>query len=842
MHAPGHLLLKRLLVWCAVLILELGSAVNAGWAEPKTTGWPRFFAFGNTAGSLRCSAANIYFGKVAAGTSKVMSATLSNTGTTSITISTVSANPPEFSLGGLSLPLTLAPKQQISFQITFAPRAAGHVDGSFSLTSSGSSTPLYLGVHGTGVASGTVSASPATVTFGNVQVGGTAARQEVLTNSGTAPVSISQISVTGSGFSVNGVSLPLSLTAGQSISLNVVFNPQLAGQASGNLSISSNASNPLLAIPLTGNSASLGLLGVSSSSLSFGSVQVGSSQALPGTLTNSGGSSLMVSQANVTGAGFNVSGLTLPLTLAPAQTATFAVGFNPQSAGAASGSLTFNSNASNSLLTLTLSGSGVTPGALSASPASVDFGSLQLGSSSTQPETLTNSGGSSVALSQVSATGAGFSTSGLSLPLTLVSGQSFTFGVSFAPTSAGSASGNVTIASSAANPSLSISVSGSGASAPPHSVSLSWNPSISAVAGYNVYRGAQSGGPYSKLNPSPAPNITYDDNAIQAGQNYFYVTTAVSSSGMESGYSNEVQTLIPGAGTGGVAGLLAATFSTLSFGSVQVGSSQALSETLTNSGGANVTVSQANVTGTSFSASGLTLPLTLTPGQSFTFSAIFAPRSAGSASGGLTVISNASDATLAVSLAGSGVAAGQLAISPSTLAFGTLALGKSNSLTATLSASGSSVTISSATATSPEFALSGVSFPLTLAAGQTAGVTVIFTPQTSGVASGSLSLFSNASNSPAVETLTGSGSTAPQHSVTLSWTDTSSGIAGYNIYRAAAPAGPFLKINPALNSATAYTDTSVQAGQTYYYAATAVDQNGVESPYSSQISAVVPTP
>jgi hypothetical protein len=43
------------------------------------------------------------------------------------------------------------------------------------------------------------------------------------------------------------------------------------------------------------------------------------------------------------------------------------------------------------------------------------------------------------------------------------------------------------------------------------------------------------------------------------------------------------------------------------------------SETLTNSGGSSVTVSQANVSGSGFSVTGLSLPLTLTPGQSFTF-------------------------------------------------------------------------------------------------------------------------------------------------------------------------------------------------------------------------------
>ena len=855
MHAPCHFLPKQLLVSisCVVLTLAIGATASIVQTNPvlaspalvsvQTTGSPQLFSFSfaaAAAGILKSNANGIWFGKIAVGTSKVASVTLSNGGTASLTIVALSPNLPAFSLAGLNLPLTLAPAQKIVVQVTFAPQAAGHVDGNFSFTSTASATPFNLSVHGGGIASGVIGATPANLSFVNVLVGGTASLPEILTNTGGAPLTINQVSASGSGFSVSGVSLPLTLAAGQSVSLSVAFNPQTAGQATGNLSVSSTASNPALTIPLAASSAGPGVLSVNSTSINFGSVQMGSSESLPGTLTNSGGSSVTVSQASVTGAGFAVSGLTLPITLAAGQSAGFTLAFNPQSPGTASGSLAFSSNASNSPLAVTLSGSGVSPGMLSLSSASLTFGSLSLGTSSILSETLTNSGGSSVVISQSDISNSDFSTSGLEVPITLVSGQSFTFGVSFAPMSPDSETGTITLQSNASNPNLSVSLSGSGAAAPAHSVSLSWSPSVSAVAGYNVYRGAQSGGPYNKLNPSLAANTTYSDSSIQSGQNYFYVTTAVSSSGMESGYSNEAQTTVPGGA--GVAGLLAATSSTLSFGSVQVGNNQALSETLTNSGAASVTISQASVSGAGFSTSGLTLPLTLAPGQSFTFSAAFAPASAGNASGSLSVVSNASDPALAISLAGSGTAAGQLSVTPSTLAFGGVAVGQSKTSTATLSATGSSVTISSAAANTPEFVVTGMSFPLTLAVGQSAAMAVTFTPQASGAASDSLSLLSNASNSPAVASLTGSGSAAVQHSVALTWTDTGSGISGYNIYRSASSGGPFNKINPTPNATTAYSDNSVQAGQTYYYLTTALNAAGTESGYSNQVSAVVPTP
>jgi hypothetical protein len=78
------------------------------------------------------------------------------------------------------------------------------------------------------------------------------------------------------------------------------------------------------------------------------------------------------------------------------------------------------------------------------------------------------------------------------------------------------------------------------------------------------------------------------------------------------------------------------------------------------------------------------------------------------------------------------------------------------------------------------------------------------------------------------------------HSVDLSWSADSSPVAGYNIYRGAQPSGPFTKVNSSLDTATVYTDTSVVSGQTYYYAATSVDSNGIESGYSNVAQASIP--
>jgi hypothetical protein len=66
------------------------------------------------------------------------------------------------------------------------------------------------------------------------------------------------------------------------------------------------------------------------------------------------------------------------------------------------------------------------------------------------------------------------------------------------------------------------------------------------VAGYNVYRGGISGGPYSRINSSIIIDLNYIDENVLAGQTYYYVVTAIASDGVtESPYSNEAPATVP---------------------------------------------------------------------------------------------------------------------------------------------------------------------------------------------------------------------------------------------------------------------------------------------------------
>ena len=88
--------------------------------------------------------------------------------------------------------------------------------------------------------------------------------------------------------------------------------------------------------------------------------------------------------------------------------------------------------------------------------------------------------------------------------------------------------------------------------------------------------------------------------------------------------------------------------------------------------------------------------------------------------------------------------------------------------------------------------------------------------------------------------VTGTGAVA--HYVSLTWTaSVSSNIAGYKIYRATVSGGPYTLLNSTPVTGTSYTDSSVTAGQTYYYVTTAVDISNNESAYSAQAVAAIPS-
>ncbi len=206
--------------------------------------------------------------------------------------------------------------------------------------------------------SSSLSASPSSVSFGTETVGSTSSAQTVtVTNPNSASVPLSSISVSGPFSQTN--TCGSSIAAGGSCTVSVKFAPTASGTASGTLSVASNAPGSPLTVALTGTGVTgATALTASPTSVSFGSVAVGSTSAAQTvTVTNPGGSAatgVSVSAAAPFGESNNCG-----TSLAAGASCTVSVSFAPTAAGAATGTLSVNSSAPGSPLTVALSGTGI---------------------------------------------------------------------------------------------------------------------------------------------------------------------------------------------------------------------------------------------------------------------------------------------------------------------------------------------------------------------------------------------------------------------------------------------------------------------------------------------------
>ena len=281
-------------------------------------------------GRLSATPASASFGNVAMGDNDSKTLRLSNTGTSSLTISHLSVSGKGFTMSKVATPLKLSAGQSISLEAHFAPVTTGGATGSIAITSNASDPSLTIGLSGTG-AQGRLSATPASASFGDVVMGDNGSKVVRLSNTGTSSLTISHLSVIGKGFSMSTVATPLKLAVGQSISLEAHFAPVTTGAATGSIAITSNASDPSLAIGLsgTGVSGAQGRLSATPASASLGKVVVGENNSQTIRLNNTGDGSVIISRVSVVGSGFKIAGLTVPTVIASGKSATFNVLFTP---------------------------------------------------------------------------------------------------------------------------------------------------------------------------------------------------------------------------------------------------------------------------------------------------------------------------------------------------------------------------------------------------------------------------------------------------------------------------------------------------------------------------------
>src|SRR3989442_7356823 len=160
-------------------------------------------------------------------------------------------------------------------------------------------SPLTIALSGTGTQP-QLSPTPTSVSFGSLVTGTNTSQTITLKNTGTASLTISQATVSGAGFTISGLTVPVTIAAGGSTTFSAAFAPTTAVSVTGSVSLVSNAPGSPLAIPLTGNRVAANFLpGADPTSLSFVNVNASWTGALSAMLTNTGNSNGTV--ASVTG-------------------------------------------------------------------------------------------------------------------------------------------------------------------------------------------------------------------------------------------------------------------------------------------------------------------------------------------------------------------------------------------------------------------------------------------------------------------------------------------------------------------------------------------------------------
>ena len=224
-----------------------------------------------------------------------------------MTVSQLTVSGADFQLSGVTLPFTLDAGQSQSFNVVYSPKAAGTSNGSIAVNSNVAMTvtsnarfrshdmesqnmTIALSGTATGRQTGTLEPESSQRQFWKCS-----SQRQIqaallsLQNTGSASVTISQAAVTGTGFTMSGMSIPATIAAGQSASFSVNFAPKAAGSATGNVAITSNASNASFNVALSGTGVTPGTLSTGSNIMAFGTVQVGKNQKQTATITNSGG-------------------------------------------------------------------------------------------------------------------------------------------------------------------------------------------------------------------------------------------------------------------------------------------------------------------------------------------------------------------------------------------------------------------------------------------------------------------------------------------------------------------------------------------------------------------------
>jgi len=393
------------------------------------------------------------FGDVlVAGTSPIQTVTVRNDGTDDLIVSSaaiVSAGAAQFGLVSGPAAVTLPPGGRQSWDIVFEPTSPGNKSATFRIDSNDPDLdPVVVSLDGRGV-QGDLVVSRNNIAFPETRVCETAAGQTVVVrNEGTAPVTVSAVTVSSSQlFPLSGVpSLPRALSPGQSFSFEVAFEPSRQANEAGTIIVESDtpAGNQVVALSGPGRVAGFA---ASPMTFNFGDVEVAQPARTTFTLENNGGAAFRVDGVSSSDTeNFAVilgTPGSLPATLDPGETLSFDIRAQPQAVGAANSNILVSTdvptcNGAPGQVTYTVVANGVAAG-IDLSTGSVDFDvvDVQAAEAAVQEIVVENTGSASLEIEALSIEGEfadDFSVvDAPELPVSIAPGASLALQVAFLP-------------------------------------------------------------------------------------------------------------------------------------------------------------------------------------------------------------------------------------------------------------------------------------------------------------------------------------------------------------------------------------------------------------------------
>ena len=227
-------------------------------ATPKVNSAPAAPAAPAAPGpQLQVTPSSINFTSAVVGAQTSQTLKLTNDGGSALTVTGVVASGTGLSISGFSGSTLLSPGTSSNLTVILTPKAAGAFTGSVAIMTNAASVGASLPVTAQATASTVaLAAGPTSVSFGTVAAGKIASKTLTLTNTGNAGVSVTKVTVSGTGFTITGWSSPVNLDATQSLTLDVMFDSTAAGSHAGAITVASTAAVASMTVPLSGTIAS----------------------------------------------------------------------------------------------------------------------------------------------------------------------------------------------------------------------------------------------------------------------------------------------------------------------------------------------------------------------------------------------------------------------------------------------------------------------------------------------------------------------------------------------------------------------------------------------------------